>query len=185
MIRTSRLCYASTLTLWHGGNLDTISDNLSHKKGRWEWGAGLYLTTHWETARKYSKGSRRLYRVTINSGNDAASTSIPLEKALEFIKLNVARSKQLDIKERLLKRPGFSAEYFINVLLNNDALRSSASGGLRTFLVENNVDYSIQDNAFGWNERMIVLFNMDKIIKKEVVRSKDLIGVFDLPTEFE
>ena len=46
------------------------------------------------------------------------------------------------------------------------------------------MDYSIQDNAFGWGERMIVLFNMGKIIKKEIVRSKDPIKVFDLPVEF-
>ena len=34
----------NTITMWHGGNLDNIDYNLSHKTGRFEYGAGLYLS---------------------------------------------------------------------------------------------------------------------------------------------
>jgi hypothetical protein len=46
------------------------------------------------------------------------------------------------------------------------------------------VDYSIVDNAFGWHERMVVLFNMKCIVSKRVVSSKEKLEVFDLPTTF-
>jgi len=184
-ILTEGVKLAGTLTLWHGGNLDEYNESVNHKTGRWEFGPGLYLTTHWETARKYSKGSRKLYRITIQSGNDAASTQIAYEEAVKFVKETVGRAKQKEVLERLSKYSSrLSADTFINIIINNDAIKSSNSGVLRSFLVQNGVDYSIQDNAFGWNERMVVLFNMGKIIKKEVIRGSDPIDTYDLPKEF-
>ena len=42
------------MNVWHGGKLeDSYQDSISHKKGRWEHGPGLYLTTHYDTAKKY------------------------------------------------------------------------------------------------------------------------------------
>jgi hypothetical protein len=59
----------NTMSLWHGGDLEgAYQETISHKKGRSEWGPGLYLTTHYGTAQKYSKGSRKLYMITIKKG---------------------------------------------------------------------------------------------------------------------
>ena len=126
MLKVSRILQAGTLTLWHGGNLDEYNESIAHKRGRWEFGPGLYLTSHWETARKYSKGSRKLYRITIQSGNAAASTQINYLNAVAFIKNTVVRAKQKEVLDRLLKyKERLLADTFINILLNNDALKSS------------------------------------------------------------
>lgn len=179
---------ASTLTLWHGGNLDEAYDETTaHRKGRWEFGPGLYLTTHYSTAQRYSKGGRKLYRITITQGNEASKTPIPFEDAVQFIKTYAIRSKQREVLaylERYRER-GLKANVLINLMVNMDALRSSNTGRLRTFLVDHGVDYEIVDNAFGWGERMVVLFNMAKIVKKEVVRAKDRIDDYDLPVGFK
>lgn len=178
---------AGQLVLWHGGNLeDAFDETMAHKKGRWEYGPGLYLTTHYGTAQKYAKGSRKLYRITISQGNDAWKTCLDWDTAVSFIKDNAIRAKQGLILERLsrYKESGLRAAYLINNLMNEEALASSKSGILRKFLVDNGVDYEIVDNAFGWGERMVVLYNMKKILKKEIIRAKDPIDTFDLPTEF-
>jgi len=75
-----------TMTLWHGGNLKNgLTDTIVHKKGKWEYGPGLYLTTHYHTATRYAKGSRRLYKVTIEKGNNADDVYIDLPIVMEFV----------------------------------------------------------------------------------------------------
>jgi len=177
-----------TISLWHGGRLDNAYDEtISHKKGRWEFGPGLYLTSHYQTAQKYAKGSRRLYLITIAKGNDAKDTSIPIDKALIWCKDYVIRSKQAEVLGRLNKwveHGEVKAYIFINVIINNDAIKNTDTAALRTFLVRQGVDYLTTDNAFGWHETMITLFNMAKIAEKKVVNPKDEIEMFDLPTEW-
>jgi hypothetical protein len=178
----------NTLSLWHGGRLDTSYDEtISHKKGRWEFGPGLYLTTHYQTAQTYSKGSRRLYLITLTKGNDAKDTTIPIDKALNWCKEYVIRSKQAEVLGRLNKwveHGEVKAYIFINIIINNDAIKSTDTGNMRKFLVRQGIDYATTDNAFGWHEKMITLFNMSKIAEKKVVNPKDKIEVFDLPTEW-
>jgi len=177
-----------TISLWHGGRLDNAYDEtISHKKGRWEFGPGLYLTSHYQTAQKYAKGSRRLYLITIAKGNDAKDTSIPIDKALIWCKDYVIRSKQAEVLGRLNKwveHGEVKAYIFINVIINNDAIKNTDTAALRTFLVRQGIDYCTINNAFGWHEKMITLFNMAKIAEKKVVKPKDKIEVFDLPVEW-
>ena len=173
------------LTLWHGGNLD--SNKGVHKKGRWESGPGLYLTTHYDTALKYSKGSRKLYQVTIRQGTDIRDVNISLDSVREFIDDSVIKSKRPDIHERVnkhAKNGELGADIMNNIMINEEALRPANTGAFRNFLVSNGVDYSIQDNLFGWHERVVVIFNMNVITDKKQITPKDKIEVFDLPTKF-
>jgi len=163
----------SHLVLWHGGNLDALEDNVSHKKGRWEAGPGLYLTTHYDTAKKYAKGSRKLYQVTIRKGTDIKDVLVPTEEAKDFINSFVIKKKRADILGRVDKhsRDGkLSADIFNNVMINEDALNSSNTNELRKFLVEKGGDYSVQDGMFGWRERVVVVFNTNVIVPK--IKSK-------------
>jgi len=178
---------ASTITLWHGGNLDYNQEGVAHKKGRWEFGPALYLTTHYDTARKYSKGSRKLYQITISRGTDIKDVNIALPAVMEFVDNYVIRAKSKDIKSRIekyVKADKVNADIFLNIIINEDAIKSTDTNNLRQFLVSEGVDYSIQDNAFGWNERVIALFNMKKIVSKKIITSKDKVEVYDLPKEF-
>ena len=179
---------SQTLTLWHGGNLEIGQDNVSHKRGRWEFGPGLYLTTHYDTAKKYSKGSRKLYQITISKGANINDVRFPIKVCLDFVEKFVTRSKKKNIIERLNARAvdgSINADTFLNIIINEESIKSTDTDELREFLVINGVDYSIQDNAFGWHERMVVLFNMEKIVNKRIITPKDKIEEFDLPTDFK
>jgi hypothetical protein len=182
-----KICAEPTLTLWHGGNLEFGQDNVSHKGGRWEHGPGLYLTTHYDTARKYSKGSRKLYQIVIRKGTNIRDVEIPMDKVTEFGDLYFIKSKKKDALERINKRvkdAKINADTFLNIVFNEQAIKNTDTDKLRVFLVQQGVDYSIVDNAFGWHERMVVLFNMKSIVSKRIVSSKEKIETFDLPTEW-
>lgn len=184
---------SETLTLWHGGNLDSHTDYVAHKGGRWEHGPGLYLTTHYETAKKYAKGNRKLYKVVVQKGTDLYEAKIPFDRVKEFINTYVLKALRKDILERLEKRADGSsvpAYIFLNLMVNGKpgggayAIRNTDTDKLRQFLVAQGIDYALVDNAFGWHEKMVVLFNMKKIVSKTVVKPSDKIEIFDLPTEF-
>ena len=182
-----RICYESespsnSMVFWHGGNLDQFDDVIAQKNGRYEFGPGLYATTHFDTARKYSKGSRKFYRLTIDRGTELHSVKIPAQQVIGFIRTYVIKAKQKDILDRLSKYGAEIPAYaFLNNIINEKAIKPSSSGELRKFLIGCGVDYELVQNAFGWHETMIVLFNMKKILKVEQITSKDKIEVFDLP----
>jgi hypothetical protein len=178
-----------TMTLWHGGNLnDIFNDSLHHKKGKWEYGPGLYLTTHYDTARQYAKGNRKLYKVVVKKGNNIDDVYLNKQLVYDFINNNVINNKKETIKQDLTKfndKDKIPAFILNNLIINYNALQSSKINNLRTFLIENGVDYVLVPNAFGWREMMLVLFNMKKIANITQIKSTDKINEFDLPTEFK
>ena len=177
-----------TITLWHGGNLDdAYQETKRHAKGRWEHGPGLYLTSSHEVAKKYTKGRRKLYRVKVSEGNDIQSVDVPIEDIHSFIDRYVIRKDRQDIKDRLertLKDGKVKISRLLNLIINADALPKRYTNELREFLVDSGVDYSLDTNTFGWGELTLVLFNMDKLVDKEVVGPDEKISEYDLPKEF-
>ena len=178
-----------TMTLWHGGRLDdSYEASISHKKGRWEHGPGLYLTTHYDTAKKYAKSQRKLYQITVEEGAELDKSNIPEENVHEFIDTYIIGRKKNIIRssvERITKDGTVKASRLLNLIINEDAIRSSNTNELRNFFVANGIDYALVPNAFGWGEMMLVLYNMDKIVEKKVIRPSDDIEVYDLPTDFK
>lgn len=115
-----------TMTLWHGGNLnDLYNDMVNHKKGRFEYGCGLYLTTHYMTAKKYAKGNRKLYQITIEKGTDMTEVRIPVEVCLEFINEYTIKNKRKEIVDRIKRydKNGIPADIFQNVIINEEAIQ--------------------------------------------------------------
>lgn len=178
----------NTMNFWHGGNLDEYNETISHKKGRFEYGAGLYITTHYETASKYSKGSRKLYLITVEKGNDLNDSFIDFDNLKSFISDYIIKTKQKEVLNRLIKYVNDQNKvkgYLIqNIILNEDAIKPTNTIYLRQFFIDNGIDYQLVPNAFGWGETMMVLYNMKKIVKITRINPKDKITVFDLPTEF-
>jgi len=176
-----------TMTLWHGGNLENATeDSINHKKGRWEYGPGLYLTTHYDTARQYSKGARKLYRITIRKGNNISDVKIPVQNAFNFIDSYVLKNKVREVKDRLqrwISNDTIPANIFSNIMIDG-SMRNTNNHMLRKFLVDNGVDYELVPNAFGWHEMMVVLFDMSLIVKSEIINSKTPIEIYDLSPEF-
>lgn len=177
-----------TITVWHGGDLrDGFSETMSHKKGRWEYGPGLYMTTHYDTAKKYAKGSRKLYKLTIEKGTDISEVKLDVDVVKEFIDTYIIKSKRklfnswVDSKQKDNK---IFAEFFVNYIINEDAVKSSDTNRLRLFLVENGIDYALVSNAYGWHEMMLVLFNPAKIVNKQVIKPTDKIEQYNLDPKF-
>jgi hypothetical protein len=176
-----------TISLWHGGNLTKELVLIPQKNGRFEYGAGLYATTHYDTARKYSKGSRKLYKLTLRKGNDANNARIDYVKAIGFVNQFVIKSKRKDIIQRLerfVRDDTISADIFNNVILNEKAIKAVDTVHLSQFFVDNGIDYLLVPNAFGWHETMIVIFNLNKIIDVQLIKPSDKIIDYDLPTTF-
>jgi len=173
----------NSMNFWHGGNLDDFNDVISQKNGRYEYGPGLYITTHYDTARKYSKGSRKLYLITVENGQDIQNAFLSVDKIKEFINTYVVGNRRKEIWERLQKyinKGKVKAFIFNNILLNEKAIKPANTRFLRSFYVENGIDYEIVDNAFGWGEKMMVLYDMKKILNVITVKSTDKITVYDL-----
>jgi hypothetical protein len=171
------------MIFWHGGNLNDYDQPMKHKKGRHEYGPGLYATTHYDTAKKYAKGSRKLYLLEIEKGNELTKSTLPFEVAEKFINSNVTKSKRNEVLERLSKynkNNQVPANIFSNIILNSDALKSSKMNLLREFLVNNGIDYEMVNSPFGWNEIMIVLYNISKISNVKQVTPKDKIKIYDI-----
>jgi hypothetical protein len=172
-----------SLNFWHGGNLDNYNDIIAQKNGRYEYGPGLYLTTHYNTALKYSKGSRKLYLVTVKNGVDINTVSLDINIVMEFIKTYITKSKRKEVIERISKFTNnrqIKAYIFNNIILNNNVIKPSYTQHLRQFLVDNNIDYDIVNNPYGWGEKMMVLYNMKKIVNYIVIKPNDKIENYDL-----
>jgi hypothetical protein len=176
-----------TMSFWHGGKLDFYSE-VTYKKGRWEYGPGLYLTTNYSVAKKYSGGGRLLYMITIKKGTDIADVSISVADLHEFISDFVIKKYQKDCKDRfaeLSKNDAVAARLVQNVFVNNEWLKTSNVNELNKFLKNHGVDYSMMSRTFGFDSSMCVLYNTKLIVSTKVISSKDKIEMFDLPNNFQ
>ena len=170
-------------TFWHGGILDNAQDSINHAKSRYEYGPGLYLTTSYELAKDYAKGSRKLYMVTVQNGNDISDSSIDKKHVHEFISAYVIKSKRNEVIDQIRKwtrEDGtMSADIFLNILLNESAVKPSNAHHIRQFLIDSGIDYHITGNI-RFNGEMMVLFNMKKILQIQRIMPNDRIEKFDL-----
>lgn len=184
----------NTIALWHGGReLEYNYRNPKEsKKGRWEHGPGLYLTTHYETAKKYSKGGGKTYKVTIEEGVNIAEIFLKIEDVLNFASKNIIKRVRNEFLEDVYnnsKRIGntglINAEYFLNLCINNDAVKGKNTIALNNFLVENGVDYGISTRFAGRDETILVVFNLNKIKTVTQVIAKDVsLDEYEMPFYF-
>lgn len=176
--------FPDSMNFWHGGNLDDFNDNISQKNGRYEYGPGLYLTTHYGTATNYAKGSRKLYLISVSIGNEINESFIDFDVCKVFVKDHVIKSLQKEVLSRLGKykkeNNKVKGYIFSNIILNENAIKSTNTKYLRQFYIDNNIDYEIVDNPFGWGEKMMVLYNMKKIINIITIKPTDKITNYDL-----
>jgi hypothetical protein len=172
---------SSTFTLWHGGKdlQYNYREFQPSGKGRWEYGPGIYLTTHYDTARKYSSGGKTTYKVVIKKGTDISKVNIPLDTAIDFVKRYAIKKFQKSIIEDLRgiaeKRNG--SVYIVavsNLLFNSNAISSANTVALRKFLVDNGVDYEIVTHFGGRDETVVVIYNPKIILSVTAVKAKDV-----------
>lgn len=185
MIRFSNILKESnsdTYQLYHGGSgLEySYKDTMSHSGGRWEHGPGLYLTNYWETANKYSKGSRKLYLVTIKKGIEDKDVRIPIEKIKEFVNDVVIKSKRKEVLSACdrvmlrMKNDDIHGDTLINIIINEDAISNTNTSKFQDFLIDCGIDCHIERSFGGRDEIVVVVINPKIIIKVEVIKNSDI-----------
>lgn len=167
----------NTLTLWHGGRDLEFNHRefKSSKKGKWEHGPGLYLTTHYDRAYKYSKGGGKTYLIEFNEGNEIRDIELSLTDVYEFINDNLIKRKSLEITDCIKEnsnKQSISAAYFLNIIISFDALTLPKTNILNEFLVSNKVDYAVIKNYGGHAETVYVIFNNKVIEKVKHIKAK-------------
>lgn len=185
----------NTLTLWHGGR--DLEHNYrsfqTSRKGKWEHGPGIYLTTHYERAYSYAKGGGKTYLVEFKEGNNIDNVNLSLSFVYEFINSYVVKKKAKEvidcIKEnsnRLSNDDTIKASYFLNIMINFDAIMPSKTYHLNKFLVDNGADYSIVNHFGGREETVFVIFNNDIIHKVKSVPAKEVsLNQWELSVSFQ
>lgn len=162
----------TTLTLWHGGrDLEfNYKNNQSSKKGKWEHGPGLYLTTHYDTAYQYAKGGGKTYQVTVELGNNIYDVMLDISIVNDFVLKNIIKSKRksvlqslYDNMQRLNHTTTIRAEYVLNIIFNNNAISHTKTNLLAEFLINNGVDYGIATRFKGRDETVLIVYNKQKI----------------------
>lgn len=184
----------NTLTLWHGGrDLEySYKSFQSSKKGRWEHGPGVYLTTHYERASSYAKGGGKTYLVEFSEGNDIENVKIPLSEVYEFVNFYVIKKKTKEVLDCILSNSqrtsddnSIKASYFLNIMINFDAIMPSKTEKLNEFLVNKGVDYSIVNRFGGRDETVFVIFNNNLIQKVKPVPAKEVnLSMWEIEPKF-
>lgn len=172
---------SQTMTLWHGGrNLQfNHMTMIPAKAGRWEYGPGLYLTTHYETARKYAKGGGITYKVTVEKGTDISNVAIDMQDAINFVKRYVIvkyRANVIDdLKNNLNKLGVLKLGVLVNLCVNYQCLSPKNTIELRKFLVDHGADYEIVKGYGGrGDESLAIIYNPSKIKKIEPVKASEV-----------
>lgn len=183
-----------TLTLWHGGrdleyNYRTFQ---SSRKGKWEHGPGIYLTTHYERASNYAKGGGKTYLVEFSEGNNIDDIKLSLSSVYEFVNKYVIKKKSKEVidciknnAQRTSNDDSIKASYFLNIMINFDAISPSKTHYLNEFLVEHKADYGIVNNFGGRPETVFIIFNNKLIQKVKSVPAKEVaLTQWEIPVEF-
>ena len=173
----------ATIKLWHGGrNLENNYRNYQpSKKGNWEHGPGLYLTTHYDTAYTYAKGGGKTYQVEVEIGRDIKDVLVDISLVNEFVCSHITKSKAKNLLKDLYSnmhhrksQPKIHIETLVNLVINNDALVHSKTHLLTKFLVDNGVDYGMVNRFKGREEVVMVVYNKEKIKKVNVIPAKNV-----------
>ena len=171
---------------FHGGDLEDMNNDYQQKSNRQKFGAGLYLTTRYEVVQNYAKGNRKLYLISVQKGNDLNDKILSLESVMQFLNSTFSKPKVKKIVEWLNFRPLENNEvpaYLINnILVNHNLLTPKNSNLWKSYLMQNNIDYELVDNAFGWGELMMVLYNTDLIKNVRRIMPKDRLSTYNLNT---
>ena len=177
------------ILLYHGGHRwEDPPKIVKHRKGNAEHGTGIYLTTSWERANRYSKGGGRVYRMELDPPrlwlHDA---KVSVKQAVDFVQRALGpqrRIKILDGIQRASKAIGgtIPAEILVNLFVNNGLSHGEPGAALSRFLVEEvGVDASLNHMS---GEDWVIVFNPKILTRVEPVPSKKIGSPgwpFDLP----
>lgn len=170
----------SPIEMWHGSRRwDGNPEVRAPKKGRYEAGPGIYMTTNFQTAQRYAKGggSTMLFHLD-PSLKFAHDVLIPKHEAISFVKSAKGirnRNKIIsDIESNSSRRnsESVSAEVINNLFVNHEAASGNAGLQLVDFLKSKGVDAIFHPHSS--QEHWIALINPKKVLKWTKMPSKDV-----------
>ena len=168
---------------FHGGDLDEVKQDPIQRSDRQVHGPGLYLTTNWERAKKYAKGGRKMYIVSVEKGNNLDDKDIDMVALTQFLKQNLSPKKVqyvLDRANTRLHGDKIPAYIVNNILIDSGFLKSNFSLMWKTFLIGVGIDYVLDETAFGGEGQMMVLYNTSKIKNIRRIMPTDKLPAYDL-----
>ncbi len=177
------------ISLWHGSRGWEGSPTIRpSRKSRAELGPGIYVTTHFETARKYAKGGGLVRRLVFNPRLTLENAALSLSDAADFVTSVITKSKQADVLERMLicaERNKLDnrvllgsdplkvhAEVLVNLCVNGDLAPGAKGQALAEFLTGQGIDCSFS-RSHG-NETWGVIFNPEIISSYKPVSARDV-----------
>lgn len=179
------------IELWHGGSRWMHKPVIqAPKKGRYECGPGIYLTTSYLRARKYAAGGKVTTKVTLADNiRWLEQAKLPLRELVDFLDSAPRLVGRRLIKEDLLQR-GIDrnlalddlcpVDRLVNMLINADALSGKVGVYLANWLTEKGIDAALH-RPMG-QEQWVVVFNPQVISKHKVIPASDVsLDEYDLP----
>ena len=176
---------------WHGGSRWKGKPEVqAPRKGRYECGPGIYLSTRYLTARKYAKGSNVTTLVTLADGvRWLQHAKLPLRELVAFLEEAPRLKGRHVLKEDFLLRAVrrdlsmddlCPVENLVNVLINTESLAGKVGLYLAEWLVSKGIDASLY-NAFG-QDQWVIVFNPAVIVKHTVVSATNApLDLYELP----
>jgi hypothetical protein len=176
------------IRMWHGSKQwGGPPEVRGPRKGRYEAGPGIYLTTSYMRARGYSKGGGSTILVTLQPNiRFAHKVQIPVEEAIAFLKDTPRLKKRKEIAADVQRnaersqRDWVSAEVIINLFVNYEAGAGDAGVMLARWLASKGVDATLHHET--GNEDWVVVINPSIIKSHQRVDAKDVKqGDYDFP----
>jgi len=175
---------------YHGGS--SLFNNepkiMNTKKGRYEYGPGIYLTTSYDTARKYATGNKVVHLVGIYANKIVLPIDIKIDlgDSIQLISKKISmspkiREKMISDLKRSFERGHLTTNTVISLLVNNEALRGSAGTKVAEWLSEQGVTADFNRMS---NEEWLVVFNPSIISSSSIVSIKQVGSTefpYDLP----
>lgn len=168
------------IVIWHGSqhwqNPPRIQPS---RKGCYEYGPGIYGTTHYFRANRYAKGGGQTMKIEISPEvRLLQDLKLPLEVMKNFVhdRPRMRNKKKilsdLDFCAERQPNQNLSASYLLNLCVNHEALNGEHGQALATFFTECGADADIvsQSGAEEW----IIIFNPDIVVKATPTPSKNV-----------
>lgn len=139
---------------FHGGIKWLGSPTINPKRRRYEHGPGIYLTTSYETARKYGKGSRAVFEVDVQDFTCISEIKIPKLDLLRFIEELRPKNWEnictdLEGYANRTGREDIPLNVLNNLVVNWEAGGGKSGASIAQFFTENGADALIEQRGGG------------------------------------
>lgn len=148
--------------MYHGGTQWRSRPEIrGPRQGKYEAGPGLYLTNYYNRARSYAGGSKTVMRVLVDLSRVRLAQHVELNpnEVAEFLKSIRMKNRAgvfADLDRSTQRRPRFTADTFINLIVNNEAGAGQSGVEIAKWLADKGVTASLEKQS-GDEEWLVVI----------------------------